>query len=160
MVNPALYHVLECVDFQHKFPHHFETVSKTVGVVHIVLCASRIAPCFRRRAFWNSFQVGDPEFDPEAPPAKVLELGRWTDQAKLPTVVASGIHSWNTRQVVFDEQCGGEWGQKVPLKTIELERCQGMPDGFTSMPGFDEKTRHHMIGNSFHVGVMKHIFRS
>ena len=74
--------------------------------------------------------------------------------------MASGVHSWNTRQVVFDEQCGGEWGQKVPLKTVEMERCQGMPDRFTAMPGFDEKTRHHMIGNSFHVGVMKHIFRS
>ena len=160
VVNPALHTVLECVDFQPKFPVQFELVGTTVGVQPVRLCASRIGPCYRRRAFWNSFAVGQLQFDPAATPASVLEAGRWSDQPKLPTLVASGTNSWNTRAVVFDEQCGGQAAVKQPLRAVEMERCQGMPDNFTDMPGFNERTRHHMIGNSFHVGVIKHIFRA
>ena len=162
VVNPRLHTVLECVSFEKKFPLQFELVSTTVGVSPVMLCASRIAPCYRRRAFWNSFVVGPLQFDPGATPASVLEAGRWTDQPKMPTLVASGTNSWSTRAVVFDERRGGQVAVKQPLRTVEMERCQGMhmPDHFTAMPGFNEKTRHHMIGNSFHVGVIKHIFRA
>jgi len=34
-----------------------------------------------------------------------------------------------------------------------------MPPGFTAMSGLSDKQRHHMIGNSFHVSVVAHIFR-
>jgi hypothetical protein len=59
--------------------------------------------------------VEDLPWDQGATPASVLEAGRWTDQQKLPTVVASGTCSWETREVVFDESRGG---------TFLLTKCQ------------------------------------
>lgn len=160
VVNPEVQSVLECTDFSMKFPEDFQFVSETVGCEAKILCASRISPCRRRRAFWSSFEVEDLPWDQGATPASVLEAGRWTDQQKLPTVVASGTCSWETREVVFDESRGGELHGKVPLLTVEMERAMGMTDGFTALPGLHEKVRHRMIGNSFHVGVIQHVLRS
>jgi hypothetical protein len=64
-----------------------------VGREAQVLCASRISPCRRRGAFWTSFEVPDLPWDANATPSSILEVGRWTDQEKLPTVVASGTCS-------------------------------------------------------------------
>jgi len=160
VVNPGLHWVLECVHFESKFPRDFALVEHVVGVPPVVLCASRLAPAWRRRAWWNSFEVEELPFDPGANPESVLGVGRWTDKEKLPTVVASGIQSWSTREVVFDEALGGVAAGRQPLTTVEMERCLGMHDGFTAMPGLSHRTRHHMIGNSFHVGVVQHIIRA
>ena len=67
-------------------------------------------------------------------------------------------HAWGTAEVVYDESLG-RWHNKVPLFTVEMERAMCMPPGFTAMPGLSDKQRHHMIGNSFHVIVVAHIFR-
>ena len=48
---------------------------------------------------------------------------------------------------------------KGPLKTVEMERAIGMPDGYTEMSGTTDRKRHHMTGNSFHVGVVEHVIR-
>lgn len=69
-------------------------------------------------------------------------------------MVASGIHSWNTGEVVFDDSVG--YGLH-PLKTVEMERAMDMPDDFTGGFGLPEVKRHHMIGNAFHAGVLEHI---
>ena len=160
VVNPRVQWLLECTDFSGKFPEDFQMVAATVGREAKVLCASQISPCRRRRAFWSNFEVPDLPWDAQATPASVLEAGRWTDQEKLPTVVAAGSCSWETREVVFDESRGGEAHGKVPLLTVEMERAMHMPDDFTAMPGLGHRTRHRLIGNSFHVGVMQHILRT
>ena len=72
--------------------------------------------------------------------------------------MASGTNSWGTAEVVWDESLG-RWHKKVPLVTVEMEKAMCMPPGFTAMPGLSDKQRHHMIGNSFHVLVVAHIFR-
>ena len=156
-VNPDLDFVLECVDFRKKHPLDFRLVEEVTKVEPVVLCASEISACFQRRAFWMSFDVS-PLVKCTVLPTAVLEAGRWTNERWLPTVMASGIYSWNTSQVVFDAGVGEEFG-RVPLRTSEMERAMGMPSGFTAQPGLSDKQRHHMIGNSFHVGVIEHIFR-
>ena len=45
------------------------------------------------------------------------------------------------------------------MVTVEMERAMCMPPGLTAMPGLPDKQRHHVIGNSFHVSVVAHIFR-
>ena len=160
LVNTELDFILECVDFREKHPEDFTKVIEVTGVQPLILCASRIAPCYRRRAFWVSYEV-QPLVSVVAEPWQVLEAGRWTDWTKLPTIMASGTKSWNTAQVVFDEsrrQQGTEL-EKSPLFTVEMERSMGMPDGFTDMEGLEETKRHHMIGNSFHVGIIQHVIR-
>ena len=155
-VNSRLDFVLECVDFRKKHPADFQEVTDTTGVQPVILCASCIAACYRKRAFWASFKISDLE-EKRVEPWQVLEAERWTDMEKLPTVMASGTRSWNTAQVVFDQRFGGlELG---PLLTVEMERAMGMPDGYTAMDGIGERKRHHMIGNSFHVGVIEHVIR-
>jgi hypothetical protein len=160
LVNAKLDFILECVDFREKHPKDFTRVTEVTGVQPLILRASRIAPCYRRREFWVSYEVQQ-LVGVVAESWQVLEAGRWTDWTKLPTIMASGTKSWNTAQVVFDER----WRQqgvelkKSPLLTIEMERAMGMPDGFTDMAGIEETKRHHMIGNSFHVGIIEHVIR-
>ena len=157
LVNPDLHFILECTDFRKNHPADFEMVNALVGPA-VVMCASRIAPCFRKRAYWMNFKVSILPWDPGATPGSVLEPGRWTDAWKLPTVMASGVTSWNTAEVVFEEQRGAN-AARVPLLTIEMERAMGMPDDFTCFEGVLEKKRHHMIGNAFQVAVIQHIIR-
>jgi site-specific DNA-cytosine methylase len=156
-VNPACDFMMECVDFSVKHRADFDMVSTMVGVKPVVLCASRIAACRRKRAFWCSFEVGE-LVRVHVEPASVLEPGRWTDDAKLPTLVASGTKSWNTAKVVHDDAVGGDG--LGPLTVLEMERCMGMPEGFVNMPGLTLTEKHRLIGNAFHVGVAAHIYRA
>lgn len=156
-MNPALDFFLECVDFSRKHPEHFDLVSRITGATPEIICASRVAACRRRRAFWLSFDIMEIE-QKSVLPASVLEPGRWTSERWLSCIMASGTKSWGTAEVVYDESLG-RGHNKVPLCTVEMERAMCMPPGFTAMPGLSDKQRHHMIGNSFHVTVVAHIFR-
>ena len=156
-VNPALDFFLECVDFSKKHPEHFGLVSRITGATPEIICASRVAACRRRRAFWLSFDILEIE-QRTVLPASVLEPGRWTGERWLSYIMASGTKSWGTAEVVWDESLGS-WHRRVPLVTVEMERAMCMPPGFTAMSGLSDKQRHHMIGNSFHVSVVAHIFR-
>ena len=91
-------------------------------------------------------------------PVSLLEPGRWTGERWLSCIMASGTKSWGAAEVVHNESLG-RWHRKVPLFTVEMERAMCMPKGFTAMPRLSDKQRHHMIGNSFHVSVVAHIFR-
>jgi hypothetical protein len=156
-VNKEMDFVLECVDFEKKHKSDFALVSAITNVTPVKLCASMISACFRKRVFWCSFDVL-PLLQQDVWPAEVLEPGRWTSDRWLPTIMASGTYSWNTAAVVFDESVGVEFG-KLPLRTVEMERAMDMPDNFTAIPGISERQRHHMVGNSFHVGVIRHVLR-
>ena len=56
-VNPGLYFVLECVYFEKKPPVDFKLVGEVIAAEPVVLCASTISACFRKRAFWASFDI-------------------------------------------------------------------------------------------------------
>ena len=155
-VNPALDFYLKSVDFRTKHPEHFDLVSRITGATPEIICASRVAACRRRTAFWLSFVVMRIELNTVLP-ASVLEPGRWTGERWLPCIMASGTTSWRTAEVMHDESLG-RWHRKVLLFTIEMERAMRMPPGFTAMPGLSDTQRPHMIGNSFHVSVVAHIF--
>ena len=88
----------------------------------------------------------------EVDPNSVLEPGRVTWWERLPTVVASGITSWSTREVVQDE-----WGQVGPLKIGEMEKAMGYDVGYTYAEGISMRERYRLIGNAFHAGVMRHL---
>jgi hypothetical protein len=156
-VSPALDFFLECVDFSKKHPEHFDLVSRITGATPEIICASRVAACRRRRAFWLSFDILEIE-QRTVLPASVLEPDRWTGERWLSCIMVSGTKSWGTAEVVRDESLGS-WHRRAPLVTVEMERAMCMPPGFTAMPGLSDKQRHHMIGNSFHVSVVARIFR-
>lgn len=54
---------------------------------------------------------------------------------------------------------GAEYG-RVPLRTVEMERAMGLPEGYTAGFEFSESVRQRMVGNAFHVGVIQHILRN
>ena len=73
-VNSKVEFVLEWVDFRRKHPEDFQEVTTVTGVQIVILCASRLASCYRRRAFWASSRV--PELEQRvAEPWQVLEQG-------------------------------------------------------------------------------------
>ena len=60
----------------------------------------------------------------------------------MPTVVASGITSWSTREVVQDE-----WGQVGPLKIGEMEKAMGYDVRYTSR-FWVEKPAWNLVGSA------------
>ena len=150
-VNPAVHAVFECVDSSRTHPQAFRTITETVGWEPVVLEAAEVSACRRRRAFWASFRI-EPLRPVEVAVESVLDPGRTTAWTKLPTIVASGTRSWNTRRVVRDE--GGREG---PLRIEEMERAMGYPPGFTWAAGCSYEGRFRVIGNSFHAAVLKHV---
>ena len=44
--------IVECTDFSHRHKQDFRYVSEQLGVEPVVLCASDLAACYRRRAYW------------------------------------------------------------------------------------------------------------
>ena len=88
----------------------------------------------------------------EVDPNSVLEPGRTTWWERLPTVVASGVTSWSTREVVQDE-----WGQVGPLKIGEMEQAMCYDVDYTYAEGISMRERYRLIGNDFHAGVMRHL---
>jgi len=117
----------------------------------VVICASRISACCRKRAYWASFEVTEPD-RVEVDPNSVLDPGRVSLRNKLPTIMASGQSSWNTREVVEDE-----WGERLPLNITEMERAMMFEDGYTEAEGLRMQDRFRLVGNAFHVGVLKHL---
>ena len=101
---------------------------------------------------WASFTIS-PLTPVEVHPESVLDVGRTTWWRKLPTIVASGTRSWNTREVVWTGQ-GEEVG---PLRIAEMERAMGYPEGHTHATGNSAEDRHRLIGNAFHAGVLRHL---
>jgi hypothetical protein len=144
--------ILECTDFVGNHTEDFRAVGVELGVSPVILCASDVSAGYRRRAYWASFPIsgmGVRHVDVNS----VLEVGRVALGYKLPTVMASGVNSWNTAKVVMD-LASGEVG---PLTTVEMERQMGLPDGFTWLDDVSEKERHKQVGNAFHAYVMQHI---
>ena len=142
--------VVECTDFSHRHKQDFRYVTDQLGVEPVVLCASDLAACYRRRAYWTTFQV-EPIEKVEVDPNSVLEPGRVSLWEKLPTLVASGVSSWNTREVVEEN------GKKGPLLVSEMERAMQFDVGFTEVEGLSLKDRHRLVGNAFHAGVLRHV---
>ena len=150
-VNPEADFLLECTDFSKRHPSDWKYVSDTLGVEPVVICASRISACCRKRAYWTSFDLVEPA-RVEVDPNSVLDPGRTSLWEKLPTIVASGQSSWNTKEVVEDE-----WGEKRPLNIAEMERAMMFEEGFTEAEGLRMQDRFRLVGNAFHVGVLKHL---
>ena len=147
---PNLDFVVECTDFSRRHKEDFRYVSAQLGVQPVILCASDLAACYRRRAYWASFKVEEIE-RVEVDPNSVLEPGRVTQWKKLPTIVASGVTSWNTRQIVEEQ------GRLGPLSISEMERAMQFDVGYTDVEGLSLKDRYRLIGNAFHAGVLRHL---
>ena len=126
-------------------------MTEALGCESLVIDAGESEACYRRRSYWMNFEAEKPD-RVEVDPNSVLEPGRTTWWERLPTVVASGITSWSTREVVQDE-----WGQVGPLKIGEMEKAMGYDVGYTYAEGISLRERYRLIGNAFHVGVMRHL---
>lgn len=143
--------LVECVDFKDKYPEEFAYVCRRLGVRAVTLRAERVSACFRRRAYWASFEIPGLEWR-GVDPNSVLDAGRWTWWPHLPTIVASGTRSWNCREVVQDER-----GEVGPLRVWEMEKAMGFDAGFTAVQGLTVEDRHRLVGNAFHAEVMRHL---
>ena len=149
--DPQAHFLVECVDFSQRHPADFDAVSEALGVQPWVLDAATISACTRKRAYWASFEAEAPT-QIEVDPNSVLEPGRTTWWRKLPTIVASGQSSWNTRKVVMDE-----WGQAGPLNIGEMEAAMEYDVGYTEAEGLSMRSRFKLIGNAFHAGMLRHL---
>jgi len=138
--DPQAHFLVECVDFSQRHPADFDAVSEALGVQPWVLDAATISACTRKRAYWASFEAEAPT-EIEVDPNSVLEPGRTTWWRKLPTIVASGQSSWNTRKVVMDE-----WGQAGPLNIGEMEAAMEYDVGYTEAEGLSMRSRFKLIG--------------
>ena len=148
--NPHIDFLIECVDFSTRHAEDFNYVSESLGVEPVVMCASDLSACYRRRAYWATFSVEEIR-RVEVDPNSVLEPGRKALWSKLPTVVASGTRSWNTRWVVEEE------GVFKPLEIEEMERAMQYDVGYTDVEGLQLQDRHRLVGNAFHAGVLRHV---
>jgi hypothetical protein len=146
--------LLECTDFVGKHTEDFRLVGQLLGAWPVVLYASDVSAGFRRRAYWASFPIGIME-PRDVHPVDIMEPGRRALWDKLPTVMASGVRSWNTATAAV-----GADGVIGPLLIVEMERQMGLDDGFTDRAGVSDEVRHRMVGNAFQANVMEHILRS
>ena len=142
--------LVECTDLSARHKEDFSYVSEQLGVQPVVLCASALSACYRKRAYWASFEVAQID-RVEVDPNSVLESGRVSLWDKLPTIVASGVQSWKTKEVVEQR------GRKGPLRISEMERAMGYDVGYTDVEGLLLKDRMRVIGNAFHMGVLRHV---
>ena len=126
--NPDAKISIECTDFSKRHPEDFKTVTEALGCKSLVIDAGESEACYRRRSYWMNFEAEKPD-RVEVDPNSVMELepGRTTWWERLPTVVASGVTSWSTREVVQDE-----WGQVGPLKIGAMEKAMGYDVGYKS----------------------------
>lgn len=143
--------LVECVDFKDKYPAEFAYVCRALGVRAVTLRAERVSACFRRRAYWASFEIPALRWK-GVDPNSVLDEGRWTWWPHLPTIVASGTRSWNCREVVQDAA-----GKTGPLRVWEMEKAMGFSAGYTAVQGLHVEDRHRLVGNAFHAEVMRHL---
>ena len=115
-LHPGMDVTYECTNFSKRFPQQWAYVNAVTGTNGITLEAGTVARCWRRRAFWNTFEVLPLE-PRKLTAASVLEpnrqlLHRWKD--KLPTITTHP-GSWNMARVVTDNQ-----GRVGPLTVKEI----------------------------------------
>ena len=99
---PNLDFVVECTDFSRRHKEDFRYVSAQLGVQPVILCASDLAACYRRRAYWASFKVEEIE-GVEVDPNSVLAFHYYcwfaagkNDTAKPPALTklsCDGVYS-------------------------------------------------------------------
>ena len=143
--------IVECVDFEQKYRAEFKYVSAVLKAQPVILRAEHVGACYRKRAFWASFEIL-PLTRKRVDPISVLDAGRRTTWKHLPTIVASGTNSWNCKDVVITEE-----GTTAPLRIWEMEKAMGFPEGYTAMQGLRVEDRHRLIGNAFHAEVMRQL---
>lgn len=70
-----------------------------------------------------------------------------------------------TTQIADYGKAGYKWyidkyGNIHPLTIEHLEALQGLPVGYTNIPGLTDRDKHHMIGNCWTIPVIAHILKS
>ena len=162
---PRASFLFECTVFKDKHPQDWAFVGHSLGVKPRVVDAGWIAPVWRKRAFWSSFEMLEMErreITPGHHQQGCLEVGRrptlrW--RARMPTIMACGSSSWNQKRCVqMKVKCGWVDG---PLRIGEVEQLMGFKKGSTEgalLNGepLTEKQRWKCIGNAIHASVMCH----
>ena len=163
--NPNVKFIIENVVF--KDMPEWEEACTAFGGQPAELNAAHYSYTWRRRAYWNNFDVPDGWEVPLDNPGHVdhvLEDGRIMVNDHATTITASWLNNKGTDDSPF------EWtrapikvrnldGTESFLRPTEAEVLMGLPRDFTSLPGVGARKRLHMMGNCIDVHTLTHLMR-
>jgi site-specific DNA-cytosine methylase len=156
LVKPK-YFLLENVNMKKEYQ---DIITNYLGVEPIKINSELVSAQMRNRLYWtNISDVAQPE-DKGILLSDIIESG-YVDRKKSFCLDANYFKGGNLksyfekhrRQIVFTNEKKTDFRM---LTTLECERLQTLPDGYTE--GVSNTQRYKMIGNGWTVDVIKHIF--
>lgn len=125
-------------------------ISKYMGVEPALINSADFSAQSRKRLYWTNITI-PPIQDKGIELQDILEYGV-AERRKSKTVrIGGGCSGWKDRH---------EWDMPNPYRrytTVELERLQTLPDGYTE--GIPESQRRKVIGNGWTAEVIAHILK-
>lgn len=176
-INPK-YFLLENVRMDKKWE---DLITKITGVSPLKINSSRLVPQNRFRNYWTNIPATEPEdrspslsdfirqaktgvaFRGVKDPSKPIKSG------KIGYTVKLQVRKDNIANAILTELGNAEKGHGTGhymtvdhmIKTFQSADCeilQGLPEGYTDVPGVSENKRIHALGNGWTVPVISHIF--
>ncbi len=125
-------------------------ITQYMGVEPVLINSAMFSAQSRKRLYWTNIMI-PPIVDKNIYLQDILEFGV-TERQKSKTVRIGGWGSgWKDRH---------EWDMPNPYRrytTVELERLQTLPDGYTD--GIADNQRRKCIGNGWTTDVIAHILK-
>lgn len=153
------------------------TMLNALGGYLEIINSSKFLPQNRKRAYVTSFPISNDFPTTRTPltdiiPNAVSGFGwslAWDEDEEgwlpKPRVKCNNEINCITTQIAAYGKAGYKWyidkdNNIHPLTVEHLEALQGLPIGYTNLPGLTDKDRHHMIGNGWTIPVIVHILKS
>ena len=172
------YFLLENVRMDKKWE---DLISEILGVKPVKINSSRVVPQNRFRNYWTNIPTSVPEdrsvqlsdfirqavtgvaFRGVKDPKKPIKTG------KVGYTVRMQIRKDNIANAIItslgNAQSGSGTGHYLTVdnmirtfKSADCEILQGLPEGYTDVPGVSENKKIHALGNGWTVPVIAHIF--
>lgn len=125
-------------------------ITQYMGVEPVLINSAMFSAQSRKRLYWTNITI-PPIVDRNICLQDILEFGV-TERQKSKTVrIGGGCSGWKDRH---------EWDMPNPYRrytTVELERLQTLPDGYTD--GVTDSQRRKCIGNGWTADVIAHILK-
>lgn len=145
-------------------PEHREVITQALNVEPVIVNSSKFSAQLRKRLYWTNIKFDIPKDDSPIQLNDILEFGvserkkaycltaKYADITINPCDV-NRYYTNSIHQLIPD--ANGKLGHRK-LTPVECERLQTFPDGYTS--GVADKQRLRMLGNSWTVDTITHIF--
>lgn len=153
-----------------------DEISSHLGVEPIVIDSSILSAQCRKRLYWTNMEVGKIG-DKGLVLADILENpkkieNKYDKPVRVGTVKSGGqgdrVYGIFGKGICLSASSGGTAGPANmliddggirKLSTVEVERLQTLPDGYTDH-NLSKNQRHKLIGNGWTVDIIKHILGS